>query len=367
VTQAERRLAAIVSGDLVGYSRRMAEDEEATVHAVQAHRARTAELAAAHRGRLVDFTGDNFLAEFPSALDAARFAVELQAENESGPAEPDLRFRLGVHLGDVRFEEERLYGDGVNIAARLEGLAEPGGVCVSGVVHEQIERRLDASFEDLGERELKNIPKQQRVYRLRSGVRPADDPAPAELTVAGFSGPAIAVLPFDNLSGDPEQQYFADGIAEDLITRLSCWRAYPVIARNSSFAYRGQSVDVKRVSRELGVRYVIEGSVRRAGDRVRVSAQLIDATTGHHVWAERYDRKLEDVFALQDEIIEAIVGSAVPEGAERPPYGQSGTPRSSTLTIFSRPLQVPIERSLPSKSPIEVNLKVPRTFAGFTL
>jgi adenylate cyclase len=223
-------------------------------------------------------------------------------------------------MGDVAVEADRIYGDGVNIAARLEGLAEAGGVCISATVHEQVRNKLDVGYTDLGDQPVKNIPDLVHVYRVRpaagrkaAGVADEETATADRLTVSGFGGrPAIAVLPFDNMSGDPEQEYFADGIAEDLITHLSAWRRFPVIARNSSFVYKGEAVDVKRVSRELRVRYVVEGSVRKAGDRVRITAQLIDATTGHHVWAERYDRRLDDIFALQDEITQAIVEGIEP-------------------------------------------------------
>ncbi|MBW1686872.1 MAG: adenylate/guanylate cyclase domain-containing protein, partial [Deltaproteobacteria bacterium] len=360
----ERRLAAILCVDAVGYSRLMAEDEVATVRTLEAYREEMAALVRQHHGRVVDSPGDNLLAEFPSATEAVGCAVELQrvfeARNRARPAERRMAFRMGVHLGEVMAEGERIYGDGVNIAARLEGLAEPGGICISGAVHEQVESKLEAGFQDLGQQSLKNIPKPVRAFRVdtgseagtpqsvprsgrrallaagvllllvvaglqvwrlergRSGAPEAAAPeAPLsdeELTVPGFSGaPAIAVLAFDNLSGDPEQEYFADGIAEDLITRLSGWRWFPVIARNSSFTYKGQAVDVKQVSRELGVRYLVEGSVRKWGDRVRISAQLIDATSGHHLWAETYDRELRDIFALQDEITLAVVSAIRPE------------------------------------------------------
>jgi adenylate cyclase len=319
---AERKLAAILSADVVGYSRLMAENEAATVRTLSDYREEIGLLVRQHRGRVVDTAGDSLLAEFPTATDAVSCAVDIQGSlgvrNATLTPERRMEFRIGIHLGEVRVEGERIYGDGVNIAARLEGLAEAGGVCISATVHEQVRHKLELGYEDLGEKSVKNIPDPIRVYRIRVKSRPvAPDlalPGMEERTVPGFHGaPAIAVLPFDNLSGDPEQEYFADGIAEDLITRLSRQRWLPVIARNSSFVYKGKAVDVKQVSRELGVRYVVKGSVRKAGDRVRISAQLIEATTSHHVWAERYDRELRDVFAVQDEITEAIMGSIAPQ------------------------------------------------------
>jgi adenylate cyclase len=305
---------------VVGYSRLMAEDEEETVRRLGAYRTEITNLVGEHRGRIVDFTGDNFLAEFPTATDAVEAAAEIQrvlkARNAAVPAGRAMEFRIGVHLGEVRVEGERIYGDGVNIAARLEELAESGGICISGAVHEQVRHKLELGYADAGEQELKNIPDPVHAYRISPSHDTARLPLPGrdELTVPGFGGaPAVAVLPFDNLSGDPDQEYFVDGIVEDLITRLSSWGTLPVIARNSSFVYRGRSVDVKQVSRELGVRYVVEGSVRRAGERIRISAQLIDAVTGAHVWADTYDRDLQDVFAVQDEITQTLVASINPE------------------------------------------------------
>jgi adenylate cyclase len=319
---AERKLAAILSADVVGYSRLMAEDEAATVRTLSDYREEIDLLVRQHRGRVVDTAGDSLLAEFPTATGAVECAVEVQrvlgVRNIALPSERRMEFRIGIHLGEVRVEGERIYGDGVNVAARLEGLADPGGICISGTVQEQVRRKLHFVYEDLGKQELKNIPDPVHAYRVRlepqEASLPDQAPGMGALTVPGFGGrPAIAVLPFDNLSGDPEQEYFADGIAEDLITRLSALRDLPVIARNSSFTYKGKAVDVKQVSRELGVQYIVEGSVRKVGDRVRIGAQLIEATTGAHAWAESYDRELRDIFALQDEITQAIVASMIPE------------------------------------------------------
>jgi adenylate cyclase len=343
-SEVEHKLAAILSADIVGYSRLMAEDEDGTVRRLGAYRTEITNLVGEHRGRVVDFTGDNFLAEFPTATDAVEAAAEIQrvlkARNAAVPAGRAMEFRIGVHLGEVRVEGERLFGDGVNIAARLEGLAEPGGVCISDDVLHQVQRKLELDFDDLGEQAVKNIPDAVHAYRLRERAAEAPRSEPRRTRwVLGIVGvplllgigswaiwnsrfasvpasagvPAIAVLPFDNLSGDPDQEYFVDGMTEDLITRLSAADFLQVIARNSSFVYKGRAVDVKQVSRELGVRYVVEGSVRKTGDRVRISAQLIDATTGHHVWASTYDRELRDIFALQDEISQTIAASIRPE------------------------------------------------------
>ncbi len=276
----ERRLAAILSADVVGYSRLMAEDEAATIRTLSDYREAIAMLVRQHRGRVVDTPGDNLLAEFPTARGAVQAAVEIQrvitARNADLRAERRMEFRIGVHLGDISVEGERVYGDGVNIAARLEGLAQPGGVCISDMIYNQVEKKLTVELEDLGEQALKNIARPVHVYGVKLLLEMPEHkgkdkalPGMDELTVPGFRGaPAIAVLPFDNLSGDPEQEYFADGIAEDLITQLSIQGEFPVIARNSSFVYKGKAVDVKLVSRELGVRYIVEGSVRKAGDRI---------------------------------------------------------------------------------------------------
>jgi adenylate cyclase len=312
----EHRLAAILCADVVGYSRLMADDEAATVQALAGYREEVGRIAARHHGRIVDFTGDNFLAEFPAAVEAVRCALAIQraaAERNEGLSEARrMRLRVGVHLGDVRVEGARIYGEGVNIAARLEALAPAGGVCISATIHEQVRNKLDCEFEDIGTQTLKNIPHPVRAYRIGPIGEPAAQRGSADAAGIPTEQPVVAVLPFDNLSPDPEQEYFADAIVEDLIVRLSAWRGFPVIARNSTFTYKGKAVDVKQVSRDLGVRYVVEGSVRKAGDRVRISAQLIDAATGHHLWAQKYDRPLREVFEVQDEVSECIVGALHP-------------------------------------------------------
>lgn len=304
----QRKLAAILSADAAGYSRLMGEDELGTVRAIAACRALVAGVIARHQGRVVDTPGDNILAEFPSAVSAVEAAAAMQAQLETCngplPEEKRLAFRIGVNLGDVVVEEGRLYGDGVNVAARIEALAEPGGICLSGKVYEEVRRRLDLDFEDLGEHSLKNIAAPVRVYRVRSGgpaIRPAAD------AFAGAAKPSIIVLPFTNMSGDPEQEFFADGLTEDILTDLSRFHGILVISRNTSFKYKGKAVEVSKVAQELGVQYVVEGSVRKAGKRIRVTVQLIDAELDRHLWAERYDRDLDDIFALQDEVTNAIV------------------------------------------------------------
>jgi adenylate cyclase len=314
----KRKLAALVSADVKGYSRLMQDNEEATVATLNEYRQLVSGVIEKHHGRVVDSPGDNLLAEFVSVVEAVQSAVEVQEElklrNDELPQDRRMEYRIGINVGDVIGEEGRIYGDGVNIAARIESLAEGGGICISGTVYDQVKNKLGLEYEFLGEQTVKNIAEPVRVYRvaIASNSDLTGDENP--LLPKGFSTrPAIAALPFDNLSRDPDQEYFADGLTEDLITRLSGWRMFPVIARNSTFVYKGQAVDVKQASQELQARYLIEGSVRRAGDRIRVTAQLIDATTGHHVWAERYDRDLEDIFRLQDEITEAIVASMYPE------------------------------------------------------
>jgi len=308
----DRRLAAILAGDVAGYSRMMGADEEDTLSRLNAHRREFLEpKIAQHRGRIVKRTGDGVLIEFASAVDAARCAVEIQdgmlERNIPVPQDKRIELRIGIHVGDVIIEDGDIFGDGVNIAARLEGIAHPGGICISDDAYRQVRGKLEANFEDAGERELKNIARPVRVYQLQT-ARGATEASMLALP----DKPSIAVLPFQNMSGDPEQEYFADGMVEDIVTGLSRIRWLFVIARNSTYTYKGRAVDVKQVGRELGVRYVLEGSVRKVADRVRITGQLIDTTTGAHVWADRYDRKSDDIFALQDEITLSVVGAIEP-------------------------------------------------------
>lgn len=314
----ERRLAAIMATDVVGYSRLIRVDEEGTLAALQALRADLIDpKIAEHHGRIVKLMGDGMLAEFPSVVDAVRAALETQEavseHNSSLPEGERIEFRVGINLGDVVIDGDDIQGDGVNVAARLEGLAQPGGVCISGSVHEQVRDRLDESFVDLGYQDVKNIDRPVRVWQWMPTASATIDPADAGESLPLPDKPSIAVLPFDNMSGDPEQEYFSDGIAEDIITALSKFGWFFVTARNSTFSYKGTSTDIKQVGQELGVRYVLEGSVRKAGPRVRVTTQLIDATTGNHLWAERYDREIDDVFAIQDEITETVAGTIAPQ------------------------------------------------------
>jgi adenylate cyclase len=351
----KRKLAAILSADVQGYSRLMGDDEDATVRTLTTYREVMATLIQQHNGRVLDSPGDNLLAEFASVVDAVQCAVavqkEIKARNEELPQNRKMQYRIGINLGDVIQEKERLYGDGVNIAARLEGLAEPGGICISRTAFDYIESKLPYGYEYIGDQMVKNIARPVGVYRVLMDPRVtvAEAPeekkppwvrrmpilfgavavlvlavavllwqfymrrpslAPASVAKMAFplpDKPSIAVLPFVNMSGDPEQEYFSDGLTEEIITALSRIRNIFVIARNSTFNYKSKPVKVQQVAEELGVRYVIEGSIRKAEDRVRITAQLIDALTGHHLWAERYDRKLEDIFAIQDEITEEIV------------------------------------------------------------
>ena len=315
-TRAQRRLAAILSADVVGYSRLMGGDEAGTLAVLKAHRQELIDpKVEEYFGRVVKLMGDGMLAEFPSVVDAVQCAVDIQrqmvARNVDTPADSCVEFRVGINLGDVIIDGDDIYGDGVNVAARLQEAAEPGGVYVSGDVFRQVEGKVAIEFQDLGERELKNIENPVRAYRVVEG---AAGSAPGAKSIgASTSRPGVAVLPFDNISGDPEQEYFSDGLTEDIITSLAAWRSFPVVARNSTFAYKNQSPDVRQVAKDLGVRYVLEGSVRKSGNRVRITAQLIDGLTSNHMWADRYDRDLEDVFAVQDELTGNIVAAVQPE------------------------------------------------------
>ena len=317
----QRRLAAILAADVAGYSRLMGVDEEGTLSALKELRRELADpKIKEHRGRIVKTTGDGLLVEFASVVDAVRCAVEVQyemAERNAGmPEEQRIQFRIGINLGDIIKDGRDIHGDGVNIAARLEALAEPGGICVNRVVRDQVRDKLDFAFEDAGEQRVKNIARPLRVYRIRPGRSAGDTMGAAQAPLALPDKPSVAVLPFTNMSGDAEQEFVSDGIAEDVITALSRYPSLFVIARNSSFTYKGRAVVVKQVGRELGVRYVLEGSVRKAGNRIRVTAQLVEAGTGNHVWADRYDRDLADIFAVQDEITEAVTISIAPAIAD---------------------------------------------------
>src|SRR6267142_2014010 len=311
----ERRLAAILAADVAGYSRLMGEDEEGTLAALKAIRNELIDPGIAeHHGRIVKTTGDGLLVEFQSVVDAVRCAVEVQRamaeRNAVVPTEKRIEFRFGIHQGDIIVEDGDIFGDGVNLAARLEGLAEPGGICVSGRVRADAAGRVDVAFDDLGKQSLKNIARPLRVYRVRLGEVLATNTPAAALALP--DKPSIAVLPFQNISGDPEQEYFADGMVEEIITALSRIRWFFVIARNSTFTYKGHAVDVKEVGRELGVRYVLEGSVRKSGTRIRITGQLIDANTGAHLWADRFDGPLDDIFELQDKITSSVVAAIAP-------------------------------------------------------
>jgi adenylate cyclase len=311
----ERKLAAIFAADVEGYSRLMGLDEVGTLRTLTAHRVIIDRLIASHRGRIFNTAGDSLVADFASAVDAVQCAVAVQAaiakENADRPASEQMRFRIGIHVGDIIIQGDNLFGDAVNVAARLEALAEPGGICVSRVVRDQIGTKLPVEFIDLGEQQVKNIAQPIKAYRIGGETSPTVTP------VAGSwlplpDKPSIAVLPFANMSGDPEQEYFADGMVEEIITALSRIRWLFVIARNSSFTYKGQSPDVKQVGRELGVRYLLEGSVRKVGQRVRITGQLIDAITGTHLWADRFDGTLEDIFELQDKVALNVAGVIEP-------------------------------------------------------
>jgi adenylate cyclase len=310
---AERKLVAILAADVAGYSRLMGADEEGTLACLKAHQRDLIDPKVnEHGGRLVKTTGDGILIEFPSVVEAVRCAVAVQRgmaeRNADVPKERRMEFRVGINLGDVIAEASDIFGDGVNIAARLEGTAEPGGICISDDAYRHVHGKVAAEFVDLGEQLFKNIARPVRVYRMR----PDADTASTGASPRSPDQPSIAVLPFQNMSGDPEQQYFADGVVEEIISALSRIRSVSVVARNTTFAYKGRAINLQQVSRELGVRYILEGSLRRAGDRIRITAQMINGQDGTHIWSDRYDGRMADIFDLQDQITERIVGALQP-------------------------------------------------------
>jgi TolB-like protein/class 3 adenylate cyclase len=334
-----RKLAAIIAADVVGYSRLMGIDEAATLAVLKTHRRELIDpKIAEHQGRIVKTTGDGLLIEFPSVIEAVQCAVEVQRamqdRNKDIPADRRIEFRVGINLGDIIIDGDDIYGDGVNVAARLEAIAEAHGICVSGVVHDQVRDKLDLAFEDLGQRQLKNIVRPVHVFRIAAPAIGLRTP-PAKPALALPDKPSIAVLPFTNMSGDPEQDYFADGMVDDIITALSHFKALFVIARNSSFTYKGRAVDVKQIGRELGVRYVLEGSVRKAANRVRITGQLVDTATGAHLWAERFDGGLGDIFDLQDRVTESVVGASG-ESRDRACQAQADREPRRLCPLFTR-------------------------------
>ena len=338
----ERRMAAILAADVVGYSRLMGEDEEGTLEQLRGHRRDLIDpTIEAHRGRIFKTTGDGVLVEFASVVDAVRCALEIQKGMAGRNAKVDrgrqLALRIGINLGDVIVEGEDVFGDGVNIAARLEGMADAGAVCISEDAYRHVQDKVKAEFTDLGELTLKNISRLVRAYM----TRPGGDGAPSRKNPPLPEKPSIAILPLQNMSGDPEQEYFADGVVEDITTALSRFRSLFVISRNSSFTYKGRSVDVRQIGRELGVRYVLEGSVRKLGDQVRITGQLIDAVTGVHLWADRIDGQVKDVFALQDRVTASVVGAIVPrlEEAEIERAQRKPTQRLDAYDCYLRGLR----------------------------
>ena len=339
VQRIERKLAAIFAADIAGYSRLMARDEVDTLARLKACRVIIDSLIEAHRGRIFHTAGDSVVADFASAVDAVQCAVAVQGaiatENAAAAVDEPMQFRVGVHVGDVMVDGENLLGDGVNIAARLESVAEPGTICVSAAARDHIGNKLQLAFDDLGDQQVKNIAQAIRVYRVQVEKPAAQSTAAPPLP----DKPSMAVLPFQNMSGDPEQEYFVDGKVEEIITALSRIRSLFVIARNSSFIYKGKAVDVTQVGRELGVRYVLEGSVRKSSNRVRITAQLVEAETGAHLWADRFDGSLEDVFDFQDKVAASVAGVIEPalQAAEADALGQPADHRSDRLRpLFAR-------------------------------
>ncbi len=340
----QRRLAAILAADVVGYSRLMGEDEEGTLASLTLYLNDTVDpCVAEYRGRIFKSMGDGLLAEFASVIDAVRCAAAIQhaieERNAEVPQHRRIQFRIGINLGDVIIKGDDIFGDGVNVAARLESLADAGGICISDIVHQSIRSKVDLSFDDLGPQRVKNIGPPVHAFKVRRDA-PMTQKSGSEGTHPLPEKPSIAVLPFDNLSGDPDQEYFSDGITEDIITELAKISGLFVIARHSSFIYKGRSVTLMQVGRDLGVRYVLEGSVRKAQNRLRITAQLIDATSDHHVWAERYDRDLEDIFAVQDDVARQVAGALAvtlkPGEAEQLAHAPTQIPEAYDLYLRAR-------------------------------
>ena len=374
----ERRLSAIMAADVVGYSRLMGANEVGTLNALNHRRGEVIEpRIAARNGRVVKLTGDGMLVEFPSVVDAVECALDVQREMKSRnveiPEDRRIELRVGIHLGDVIVEDGDLFGDGVNVASRIEGVGRPGGVAVSAAVKDNVGNRLEVEFEDLGEHELKNIAQPVRVFNVGPPQPKAKD-QPAAGPAVEEDRPSIAVLPFNNMSGDPEQEYFSDGIAEDIITDLSKVSGLFVVGRNTSFGYKGQSPNLISVASELGVKYLLEGSVRKSGDRVRITGQLIDGATGGHLWADRFDRDLTDIFAIQDEITQTIVGQLkirlLPEEAKA--IGQAPTDNVEAYTAYLRGRQyyhyqtkwfLRLARQMYAKA-VELDPQFARAYAG---
>jgi len=375
-TRMERRLSAILAADIAGYSALMGADEGRTVRDLKGHQGVVLPMVGEFGGRIIDTAGDGILAEFPSVVNAVKCAVAIQSKmaERNATIEPERRmqFRVGINIGDVVYDEARIYGDGINVAARLEGIAEAGGICISSKVYEEINGRINLPCEDIGEQQLKNIARPVRAYHLRLDSTVISAPAPALP-----DKPSIAVLPFLNMSGDQEQEYFVDGMTEDLITDLSKVSGLFVIARNSSFTYKGKAVDVKRIGRELGVRHVLEGSVRKAGNRVRITAQLIDAGSGGHLWAERFDRDLTDIFSMEDEVVEKIVRAlavTLTQGEERR-LRRRGTGNVEAYELWLRGRELLTRSTRESveqaramyRRAIEIDMNFPAPHAGLAL
>jgi TolB-like protein/class 3 adenylate cyclase len=362
----ERRLAAVLAADVAGYSRLMGVDEESTLARLKAVRKALVDpTLASHRGRIVKTTGDGMLVEFASAVDAVRSAVEVQRgmaeQNVSVPQDTRIEFRIGVHVGDIIFDDNDIFGDGVNIAARLEGIAEPGGVCMSDDAYRQIRGKVEIACFDLGPQTLKNIAEPMRAWRVllspqNTHAGRSGSAAAATQVLALPDKPSIAVLPFQNMSDDPEQEYFADGIVEDITTALSRFNSLFVIARNSSFTYKGKAIDIKQVGRELGVRYVLEGSVRKSGGKVRITGQLIDTTNGAHLWADRFDGALEDVFDLQDQVTISVVGAIAPR-VEQAEIERAKSKSTGNLDAYDHFLRGMAKFNQATKTGIENSLK----------